>query len=78
MSEQIIQLPQDKMPQMWYNVQSDLKTQPDPPLHPGTKQPAGPDDLSPIFPMGLIMQEVSMEQFIQIPDDAIHRHKLGI
>ena len=37
-----------------------------PPLHPGTKQPVGPQDLSPIFPMELIKQEVSLERWIEI------------
>jgi tryptophan synthase beta chain len=48
---------------------ADLPTPPDPPLHPGTKQPAGPDDLAPLFPMGLIMQEASAERFHEIPDE---------
>lgn len=76
MNNPIIQLSQDKMPQMWYNIQADLKKHPDPPLHPGTKQPAGPDDLAPIFPMELIKQEVSMEEFIQIPDEILDIFKL--
>src|SRR5438067_3681756 len=47
-----------------------------PPLHPGTKQPAGPDDLTPIFPMGLIMQEVSAEPEIEIPEPVRDVYKL--
>src|SRR6478752_7198496 len=49
----------------------DLPGDPLPPLHPGTKEPAGPDDLTPIFPMGLIMQEVSPEPEIEIPEQAL-------
>ncbi|MFA6427727.1 MAG: TrpB-like pyridoxal phosphate-dependent enzyme [Candidatus Magasanikbacteria bacterium] len=49
---------------------------PDPPLHPGTKQPAGPQDLSPIFPMGVIMQEVSLDEFIPIPDEVRELYKM--
>ena len=55
-------LPEDRIPTAWYNVAADLPTPPPPPLHPGTLQPAGPDDLAPLFPMGLIMQEMSAER----------------
>lgn len=51
----------------WYNIVADLPTAPPPPLHPGTHQPAGPDDLAPLFPMALIEQEVSTERYIEIP-----------
>jgi tryptophan synthase beta chain len=47
-----------------------------PPLHPGTRQPAGPDDLSPLFPMALIMQEVSAEPLIEIPPPVRDAYKL--
>ena len=46
------------VPKQWYNLVADLKEPMSPPLHPGTKQPIGPDDLAPLFPMELIMQEV--------------------
>ncbi len=62
-------LGEERIPKQWYNIVADLPTPPDPPLHPGTKQPAGPDDLAPIFPMGLIMQEASAERFHEIPDE---------
>lgn len=52
----------------WYNIVADLPTPPPPPLHPATKQPAGPDDLAPLFPMELIEQEVSTERYIEIPE----------
>ena len=61
-------LTESEMPTHWYNIQADLPRPVDPPLHPGTKQPVGPDDLSPIFPMGLIAQEMSKERYIEIPD----------
>jgi len=60
-------LPQDLIPRVWYNIQADLPKPLAPPLHPGTLKPIGPDDLAPIFPMGLIMQEVSQEREIEIP-----------
>src|SRR5213080_1489246 len=56
------------MPRSWYNIAADLPRPPDPVLHPGTKQPVTPDDLSPLFPMALIMQEVSTERYIEIPE----------
>jgi len=61
-------LPESEIPKAWYNLMADLPTPPPPPLHTGTKQPVGPDDLAPLFPMELIMQEVSMEREIEIPD----------
>ena len=60
-------LEENKLPKTWYNINADLPSPPPPPLHPGTKQPAGPDDFAPLFPMALIMQEVSTEREIEIP-----------
>ena len=62
-------LGEERIPKQWYNIVADLPTPPEPALHPGTKQPAGPDDLAPIFAMGLIMQEASAERFHEIPDE---------
>jgi tryptophan synthase beta chain len=62
-------LPEDRMPTSWYNLAPDLPSPCPPPLHPGTLQPAGPADLAPLFPMALIMQEVSMEPTIDIPEE---------
>jgi tryptophan synthase beta chain len=62
------QLPENEIPTHWINLLPDLPGEPLPPLHPGTLQPAGPDDLAPIFPMALIMQEVSPEPEIEIPE----------
>ena len=54
------------MPRQWYNIQADLPTPLEPVLSPQTLEPAGPDDLSPIFPMPLIEQEVSQERWIEL------------
>src|SRR5437660_6226082 len=64
------------IPTHWVNVLPDLPGDPLPPLHPGTKEPAGPDDLSPIFPMGLILQEVSQEPEIEIPEQVRDTYEL--
>ncbi len=61
-------LTEDEMPRTWYNIAADLPKPPEPFLHPGTKQPVTPDDLAPLFPMALIMQEVSTERYIEIPE----------
>ena len=63
-----ILLDEDQLPTRWYNLIPDLPSPPPPPLHPGTHQPLGPDDLAPLFPMALIGQEVSMDSFIDIPE----------
>ena len=60
-------LTEDEMPTTWYNVIPDLPSPPPPPLHPGTMEPVGPDDLAPLFPMGLIEQEVTTERYVDIP-----------
>ena len=62
-------LDEKDMPTYWYNIQPDLPKPLPPPLHPATKQPLGPDDLAPLFPMALIMQEVSQERYIEIPEE---------
>jgi len=61
-------LDEKDIPTKWYNIQADFKTPLPPPLHPGTGQPIGPQDLAPLFPMELIKQEVSQERWIEIPD----------
>ena len=62
-----IVLPDSELPRQWYNIQADLPTALEPPLNPVTKQPVSPEDLTPIFPMPLIEQEVSQERWIDIP-----------
>jgi tryptophan synthase beta chain len=64
-----ITLEEREIPTAYYNIQADLPKPLDPPLHPGTKQPIGPQDLAAIFPMELIKQEVTKERFIEIPDE---------
>ncbi len=68
-------LDEDRLPTAWYNIAADLPTPPPPPLHPVTGQPIGPADLAPLFPMALILQEVSTERHIEIPEEvrAIYR-----
>lgn len=61
-------LDESRIPKTWYNLAADLPEPLAPPLHPGTKQPIGPDDLAPLFPMALIAQEVSAEREIEIPE----------
>src|SRR3712207_2887209 len=61
-------LPEDAIPTHWVNLLPDLPGDPLPPLSPRTGAPAGPDDLTPIFPPGLIAQEVSTEPLVPIPD----------
>ena len=61
-------LDETQIPKAWYNMQADLPSPPPPVLHPGTLKPVGPDDLAPLFPMSLIMQEVSTEREIEIPE----------
>ena len=63
-------LDESRLPTHWYNIAADLPSPPPPPLHPGTLQPLGPDDLAPLFPMSLIAQEVSTEREIEIPEPA--------
>jgi tryptophan synthase beta chain len=71
-----ILLSEKEIPTRWYNITPDLPEQLPPPIHPGTGQPIGPADLSPIFPMGLIMQEMSNERWIDIPDEIIKAYKI--
>src|SRR5512139_1423879 len=61
-------LDEGRIPKAWYNIAADLPKALPPVLHPGTKQPIGPDDLAPLFPMELILQEVSTEREIPIPE----------
>jgi tryptophan synthase beta chain len=61
-------LDESRIPKVWYNIAADLPKPLSPVLHPGTGQPIGPDDLAPLFPMALIMQEVSAEREIEIPE----------
>ncbi len=75
MDEKIF-LDEEEMPKKWYNIQADFKTPMDPYLHPGTLEPVTPDFLKAIFPMELIMQEVSQEKFIKIPEEIRDVYKI--
>jgi tryptophan synthase beta chain len=62
-------LDESRLPEAWYNLAADLPEPPPPVLHPGTGQPVGPDDLAPLFPMQIILQEVSTDRFVTIPEE---------
>ena len=69
-------LDESRIPRSWYNIAADLPVPPAPPLHPGTHQPIGPEDLAPLFPMALIGQEVSAERDIEIPEPVRDAYRL--
>ncbi|MEP0765271.1 MAG: TrpB-like pyridoxal phosphate-dependent enzyme [Fimbriimonadia bacterium] len=76
MTDTKITLPESEIPSHFYNILPDLPTPMPPPLHPGTKQPIGPQDLAAIFPMALIQQEMSPERWIEIPDEVRDIYRL--
>ncbi|HUX86219.1 MAG TPA: TrpB-like pyridoxal phosphate-dependent enzyme [Chloroflexota bacterium] len=76
MADTRIVLPESEIPRQWYNILADFKNPPAPVLHPGTMQPIGPADLAPLFPMACILQEVSTERWIDIPDEVRDVYKL--
>ena len=69
-------LDESEIPTQWYNIVPDLPSPPPPALHPGTLEPAGPDDFAPLFPMALIMQEVSQDSYIDIPGEVLDVFRL--
>ncbi len=69
-------LPESEIPTHWYNIVADLPTPPAPHLHPGTKEPVGPDDLAAIFPPELIAQEATTERWVEIPEPVRELYKL--
>ncbi|GIU91417.1 MAG: tryptophan synthase beta chain [Acidimicrobiia bacterium] len=71
-----ITLPDQDLPTAWYNVVPDLPQPPPPVLHPGTLEPVGPDDLAPLFPMGLIAQEVTSERWVDIPGPVLDVYRM--
>ncbi len=73
MAENRVILTEREMPRQWYNIAADMPNPMKPPLNPGTNQPLAPEDLAPVFPMNLIEQEVSTEQFIDIPDEVLEK-----
>jgi tryptophan synthase beta chain len=76
MKETKIVLSDKEIPKQWYNIMADMPNVPKPPLHPGTLKPVGPQDLSAIFPMALIEQEVSTQRWIDIPDEVLDIYSL--
>src|SRR5215469_15398670 len=69
-------LQESDLPRQWFNIIPDLPSPPPPPLHPGTHEPVGPDALAPLFPMALIMQEVSGDRHITIPEPVLDVYRL--
>ncbi len=76
MKNRKILLTEQEIPEKWYNIVHDMPNKPLPPLHPGTKAPIGPDALAPLFPMELIMQEVSHEKWVDIPEEVRDIYKI--
>ena len=74
--EKKILLTENEIPTHWYNIVASMTNKPLPPLHPGTKEPIGPEMLAPLFPMELILQEVSGEKYIEIPDAVREAYKI--
>ncbi len=68
MADYRVQLDESDIPRHWYNIMADMPNLPQPPLHPGTGQPAGPDDFAAIFPMNIIEQEMTPEREVEIPE----------
>ena len=69
-------LDENAVPKFWYNILADSPVAPTPVLHPGTLKPITPDFLSVLFPMDLILQEISTERYIQIPEEVREIYKL--
>ena len=71
-----IVLRDDEMPKQWYNVVPDIPNGLQPPLDPETKEPMGPEKLAPVFPMGLLEQEMSAQSYIDIPEEVQEIYKI--
>ncbi|TDT15586.1 tryptophan synthase beta chain [Ilumatobacter fluminis] len=74
--EHKIHLSESEMPTTWYNIVADLPEPPPPPLHPGTLEPATPDDFAPLFPMALIEQEATTERYVEIPGEVLDIYRI--
>jgi tryptophan synthase beta chain len=74
--EKKITLSEKEIPENWYNIVADMPNKPLPPLHPGTKEPIGPEMLAPLFPMELIKQEVTADKWVGIPDEVREMYKI--
>ncbi len=75
MSKTRITLNENDIPKQWYNIAADIEGEFAAPLHPGTKEPIKPEDLEPLFPMELILQEVSQDRYIEIPNEVLSIYK---
>jgi len=64
------------LPRTWYNINADMPVPPAPVLNPQTLEPVTPDFLNVLFPMELIMQEVSGDRYIDIPEEVRDIYKL--
>jgi len=71
-----ITLSESEIPENWYNIVADMPNKPLPPLHPGTKEPIGPEMLAPLFPMELIRQEVTTDAWVRIPEEVRELYKI--
>ena len=69
-------LPEDELPTHYYNIAADLPVPQPPPLHPGTREPIGPEMLAPLFPMELIRQEVSTDRYVEIPEEIREAYRI--
>jgi tryptophan synthase beta chain len=69
-------LNENDVPKFWYNINADSPCPPTPVLNPVTKEPVTPDFLSVLFPMDIILQEISTERYIQIPEEVRELYKL--
>ncbi|OGO49936.1 MAG: TrpB-like pyridoxal-phosphate dependent enzyme [Chloroflexi bacterium RBG_16_68_14] len=69
-------LPENDIPEAWYNIVADLPSPPPAVIHPATRQPIGPEDLAPLFPMALIAQEVAADRYIPIPEEVREVYRL--
>src|SRR5579871_1153504 len=76
MAETKYLLSESELPKRWYNIRADMPNPGLPVLHPGTGEPVGPDDLAPLFPMALILQEVSDAPEVDIPDEVRDIYRL--
>ncbi|MEX2587381.1 MAG: TrpB-like pyridoxal phosphate-dependent enzyme [Actinomycetota bacterium] len=69
-------LEESQIPSAWFNVVPSMPVPPAPPIHPGTKQPVGPEDLAPLFPMALIGQEVTTDEWVDIPGPVMDVYRM--
>lgn len=76
MSNKKFYLSEDQMPKQWYNIVADMPNKPLPPLHPQTREPIGQEALTPLFPMELIMQEITQDRYVDIPEEILEKYRI--